>query len=144
METLEQSIEHIGQILDHNKIVNDGFALIVDVYNEYKKNKKNREFHTIYSFNRENANIRLSLPRKKGNSTLLMKLFRYFSNSIIIEPGITNLKYLSKEEKHRFSNIDNAKNTKGKIVLIDETSYKNDEYIKKVLQLDAEFFIFLG
>lgn len=108
-----------------------------------------------FKYKREWCTLKISIPRRHGNTTLLLSVFKkYENNSIIItdNPRMRNeIIYKFKIDKGKVHTINNSlgafrgeNHGTNKIVLVDCASYMDQKVIDKIYEINAELFIFIG
>lgn len=110
-----------------------------------------------HSFIKEICCISLSLPRRAGNTTLLLHLAKYYQNARILCSGsdaVSNMKkiidnavFSSPLKDRLLSNIYNAVDSgsvKPGIVLVDQGSSYSKAQKEALVRPEDEFYVFIG
>lgn len=133
------------------KIVDDSFNLIKKIRTEILKKQKifNLTSMSNIQYRKEFATIRLTLPRRMGNTTLALKCFKYFKDSVLIVCNINmknNLLSYNKSLKSKINRISTPGTIKSgykvKTVIVDTASWILD--LDTIYKIEADLYILLG
>lgn len=130
------------------KIVSDSFNLIKEVKTEIlKTDSKRSPYLSDLDFRKEHATIRLSLPRRGGNTTLALRCLESFEGSVLIVRNKSLLKNNKKTDRiytlNRIYTLkDNSiSNMSVPVVIVDDSTCAD---LIKIYKVKADVYILLG
>jgi hypothetical protein len=141
------SIMPIGRVVDNSFKIVEGIRknfLDVENTNLYKMHKN----QDLVSFKKEFATVKISLPRRQGNTALAFKCLKDFKCSILVfrvradcdDPRVKEF-----DRKRIFTlNMSSLKSAKADVIIVDGASYIEKEKINKIYDVDAQFYVLLG
>jgi len=127
------------------------FYVAIDSFISIEENELYKTFKKMmgsFSYKKEFATLKLVLPRRMGNTTILLEFFKKYKESIFIAYskdyyfGDERVKNLPKDRVFLASSC--LKGKKTDIVLIDVGSFVTERKLKNIYDIDAKFYIFLG
>ena len=127
------------------------FFVAINSFISFEENEANKAFKKImdsFAYKKEFATLKLVLPRRMGNTTILLEFLKKYKESIFI--AYSKDYYLNDE---RIKNLpgdrvflasDCLRGKKTDIVLVDVGSFVTEKKLKNIYDIDAKFYIFLG
>ena len=100
-----------------------------------------------FTYKKEFATLKLVLPRRMGNTTILLELFKKYKESVLIPYTKDYLKedrIRSLPKERVFLAGPCLRGMKTGIVFIDVGSYVTEKKLKNIYDIEAKFYIFLG
>ena len=107
---------------------------------------------TPYSTREEHRTLKISLPRRRGNTTIALELFKKHPNSFLIfstrvQLDDVRVKELLKKNRGRIfsAGMSNIPSSKIDLVIFDTNGYKaRMGQLDRIYGINANFFVFLG
>jgi hypothetical protein len=144
-----------NDIFYDKKLIDSSFKVVEIFIKRILKIKTQKEFKSIkaciddYSFSKEFKTLRISLPRRSGNTTLALMIFQKYPSSIFI----TNTEYMIKADQ-RLKFLDKSRVfSKGRyhfngisasIVIVDISTWLSYADLKKIYSINCDMLIFIG
>jgi hypothetical protein len=106
-----------------------------------------RKIPNRVSYLEEFATVKLSLPRRMGNTTILSNLLERFPDSILItynfQSGQHQFPQIAKEKKFT-PRIKNLRGLRTSIVFVDDSTSMSKKDKENIYYIDADFFVLIG
>jgi hypothetical protein len=143
------STQPIKTVIDNSfniiKILKRNLLKELSKSGSYYNDKKKED---LIRFRKEFSTVKISLPRRMGNTTLAIRCFKEFKKSILISSIISVLfsdPRISKKDRNRMATPRSLllRGIKTDVVILDCASYVSKKDIENVYEIDAEFYIFL-
>ena len=100
------------------------------------------------SFKRKILTLRMSLPRRMGNTTLAVKLFKHYKNSLLVIPSMSYLKSMTYGvfDRTRVVTPQMQLDCLGAVpvVIVDVATWMKPEQIEKIYGIMSDFYVLLG
>jgi hypothetical protein len=140
------------------KIINQFFDTIIATIESLSKNKdrltKRNEIDMV-TFRKEYSTIKISLPRRTGNTLLAAKLLKKYADSIFITSKRIHWEHFCeknpKEKIRSYSiNMSDVDHWSGiliperKLVVADNVSQFSEAQLEKLYRIKSDFFILIG
>jgi hypothetical protein len=137
-------------------VVSSAIIFVVDSFAVIEERAKRiSKLLTLPIAKKEFLTLKLSLPRRLGNTTIAVKLLETLKNSILIsrvQESVNNVKQCHKEifEKSgkniftRYTFESKVKRKKYFCVIVDEASYIEDRILDNIYKINSKFFILIG
>lgn len=101
-----------------------------------------------YNFNKEHRTIKFQLPRRTGNSRILLRLFQRLQNAVILTNTERTKGYLVDNNipQHLiFTKVDEIVGIKPDVIIVDNASWTKPEIIEELYKLHGiKYFILIG
>ena len=128
------------------------FSFIKTVIGETKRRSSTKLFRSLESrefFKKEILTLKMSLPRRMGNTTLAVKLFKFYKNSLLVIPSMSYLmgtmtygvfdKSRVVTPQMQLDCLDAVP-----VVIVDVATWMKPEQIEKIYDIKSDFYVFLG
>jgi polyribonucleotide nucleotidyltransferase len=144
--------------MEHNIQEDVVSSAVIFIQNSLKaleeRAKKASKLLVLPSAKKEFQTLKISLPRRLGNTTVALKLLELLENSILIsntQDSVNNIKQCHEEifekcGKNIFTRytLKKVRRKKYFCVIVDEASYLEDSILEKIYGINSKYFILVG